>query len=67
MQHRNDGLSPQETIRVASLVSTMITVNATDEESRDSQRIKSYIAKMEQGGITDSVLLSKYINHMVLS
>ena len=33
---------------MASLVSTMITVNATDEESRDSQRIKSYIAKMEQ-------------------
>ncbi len=40
-----------ETIRVASLVSTMISVNGTEEETRDSRRIKSYIAKMEKEGI----------------
>ena len=41
-----------ETIRVASLVTTMISVNAdTDEETRDSRRLKHYIARMEQEGI----------------
>ena len=40
-----------ETIRVASLVTTMISVNGNDNETRDSRRLKSYIAKMEEEGI----------------
>lgn len=43
--------SNMETLRVASLVTTMISVNGNDEETRDSRRLKSYIAKMEQEGI----------------
>ena len=40
-----------ETIRVASLVTTMISVNGTEQETRDSRRLKCYIAKMEEEGI----------------
>ena len=29
----------------------MISVNGTEEETRDSRRLKSYIAKMEEEGI----------------
>lgn len=52
--HKDLSKSNLETIRVASLVTTMISVNSDhdhDGVARDSRRLKSYIAKMEREGI----------------
>lgn len=40
-----------ETLRVASMVTTMISAHGDEEETRDSRRLKSYIARMELEGI----------------